>query len=369
MTDSRATASRTELLSLTIRDLRNFEGVSLSPGPRFNIISGFNGMGKTNLLEAVYLLGALRSFRTTTRADLVREGCERARVSGVFGGAAAGLECEVELSASSKKVRVGGKALGAYGGHFRNLPMVLFHPATMALAQGGPETRRRFLDRALFQADAPYPGRHRSYLTALASRNRLLKQRPVDRRVLEPYDVQLAEHGAVLVERRARFVTRISPLFEEAFGQISRGLRGAVSYEPKVAGEADALRTALADRFPVDEARGHTTVGPHKDDLALSVDGRPARRFASQGQQRMVVLALKIAETRALAAATERTPLLLLDDISSELDRERNTELFEFLSGAGGQVFITTTHLENIRIETDRRDFQVTDGRVGEIDR
>jgi DNA replication and repair protein RecF len=356
--------SRVTLTELKIKNFRNLSRLGLEPHARFNIVSGANGMGKTNLLEAIYLLGALRSFRTTTRADLIRHGEEGAIVQGLFSDAAAGMECAVEIGATSRRVRVDGKPPARGGNHFRQLPMVLFHPATMGLVQGGPDLRRRFLDRALFQAGSSYPELHRDYLRALAGRNRLLKQEPVDRRALAAFDPQLAELGAAVTEERRRFTEDLKPLFIEAFSRVSDGLEARISYRAKVPGGVKELLAAYRERQRRDEARGYTSAGPHGDDLEIDIGGRPARRFASQGQQRMLALALKIAETRALTTATGRIPVLLLDDVSSELDRVRNTRLFEFLDGVGGQVFITTTHVSHILIEGERADFEVRDGAV-----
>jgi DNA replication and repair protein RecF len=352
-----------QLDALRLNDFRNVERLELEPGPRFNVVFGRNGSGKTNLVEAIYLTGALRSFRTATSRDLVRHGAAEARVEALFGGAAAGLLCDVRIVETGRRVRVDGKAPRGDGGHFRALPMVLFHPGHMELAQGGPEARRRFVDRALYQADRIYPAEHRAYLRALASRNRLLKATAPDGAALEAFEAALVDHGARIVAARERFIAELAPLFAEALEEVSREEGGGIAYAPSARDEADLaarLRAARAE----DLARGFTTVGPHADDLDLQVKGRSARRFASQGQQRTAVLALKIAETRALAAATGRTPLMLLDDVSSELDDARNASLLAFLDGVGGQVFITTTHPKHVVVAGDRIDFEVDGGAV-----
>lgn len=319
-------------------------------------------MGKTNLVEAVYLLGALRSFRTSARVEMVRHGQESARVEGVFDGAAAGVRCRIAIAQNERRVRVDGKAVRPEGDHFRMLPMVLFHPGNLDLAQGGPLPRRRFLDRALFQISRPYPALFKDYGRALRSRNRLLKNRPVDRRALEPFDRQLASIGARICHQRSEFVGLLSPLFEETFEEVSGDSRAAAIYRPSVEGGAEEIARALVEALRNDIDRGYTTIGPQADDLELVVDQRLARRFASQGQQRAIVLSLKIAETLALTRSASRVPLLLLDDVSSEFDEQRNARLFQFLGGVGGQVFITTTSFETIRVAEQRTDFEVVDG-------
>jgi DNA replication and repair protein RecF len=349
---------------LELVNFRNFKTLELSPGARFNILSGSNGVGKTNLLEAIYMFGVLRSFRTTSRRDLILSGQDEARARGTFLGALAGLSCHIAITHTSRTVRADGKTVSATGGHFRSLPMVLFHPATMGLVQSGPDGRRRFLNRALFQAESDYPALHRDYIRALSSRNRLLKERSPDHRALSPFDEQLADLGAQIMAARERFLAELLPHFLKAFEKISLGLEAKLSYKPKVEGGREEILAALENGLAGDVQRGFTSVGPHGDDFQIDLGALSARKFASQGQQRMLALALKIAETNVLAKATDRIPILLMDDISSELDRDRNRELFSFLASVSGQVFITTTHLDHILIEEDRVDFQIQDGSV-----
>lgn len=360
---------RVQLDDLALSDFRNISSARIFPGSRFNVFGGKNGMGKTNFVEAVYLLGALRSFRTGSRVEMIRHGQKSARVEGVFSGAAAGMRCQIAIAHDERRVRVDGKTRRPEGDHFRMLPMVLFHPGNLDLVQSGPQPRRRFLDRALFQVSSPYPSLYRDYGRALRSRNRLLKDRPVDRRAIEPFDQQLASLGARICDLRAEFVGRLVPLFEEAFAEVSGTSRAEVIYRPKVEGGANEIARALAKAFKADTDRGYTAIGPHADELEIAVDEQPARRFASQGQQRAVVLSLKIAETLALTRITSRVPLLLLDDVSSEFDERRNNRLFEFLAGVGGQVFITTTSFETIRVDDQRTDFEVVDGVFTRLER
>ena len=353
------------LKELTLENFRNFALCELTFHPRFNIIAGRNGMGKTNLLEAVYFFGALRSFRTTVRRELVGHDAFEARARATFGAQSYGMVCELLLGANQRKLKIDGKTASAASEHFSKLPMVLFHPAAMDLVQAGPDARRRFLTRALFQAVPAYPELHRGYQRALASRNELLKQKSLDHRVISSFDRQLAHLGGRIVDARETFVSQLRPIFKRSFEEISEGLDAEILYRPKIAGDEDAYLGALSRSLGRDAGRGYTSLGPHADDLEIRIGGKPARKFGSQGQQRLTVLALKIAETRALSQATGRIPLLLLDDVSSELDRGRNKLLFEFLAKEGGQVLITTTHTDHILIREDRKDFEVEDGKIG----
>ncbi|MBN2528784.1 MAG: DNA replication/repair protein RecF [Deltaproteobacteria bacterium] len=354
--------NRVQLDELTLVNFRNIQKALLSPSPRFNVISGHNGMGKTNLVEAVYLLGALRSFRTSKRSELIFHDFPKSRVCGVFGSVHAGLKCDIDITDNSRTVTVDGKRMSASGHHFQMLPMVLFHPQVMELVQGGPDARRRFVDRALFQANGAYPGLFRTYTRVVANRNRILRDGCIDRRSLLPFDTQLADIGAQMVAMRRAFIDSMQPFFNDAVSAISDGQLGKLVYQPKIEGNSEAFLLALENRFQRDCARKYTTGGPHSDDVLFLLNGRDAKKFASQGQQRTLVLSAKIAETRALTQSTGKIPLLLFDDVSSELDRRRNRHLFDFLQGMGGQVFITTTHRDYIHIEGERSDFSVTDG-------
>ena len=350
------------LSGLTVERFRNIGRLQMAPKRRFNVISGKNGSGKTNLLEAIYFFSALRSFRTTFRREIIQRGEEATRLSGVFEGAATGLNADIELSSTVKKIKKDGKEVTDICEHFSKIPMVLFHPANMALIRGGPTERRRFMDRALFQAVKAYPSISSDYQRVLSSRNRLLKEGRSDPRMTGPFDAQLAALGAKIIEERKRFIGATAEVFKQAFSTISLGLKGDLEYKPDVEGGETEIRNALEKGLTRDLQRGFTARGPQADDLEVTIKGLSARRFASQGQKRVAVLAMKIAETVALQNVTQRIPIMLLDDISSELDRERNRELFGYLSSVGGQVFITTTHLDHVLIESDRSDFEIENG-------
>jgi DNA replication and repair protein RecF len=243
--------------------------------------------------------------------------------------------------------------------------MVLFHPGDLVLASGAADKRRAFLDRILEQMDPIYASTLASYEKALRSRNRLLKQDDADPRSIRAFDAILSKAGAVIGQARQRLLDDLGPRVERSFRDVFAGDTPLeVRYLPRVAPNEGAMEEALRRSFDKDRARGFTAEGPHGDDLELRLRGVGARHHGSQGQHRTIVLALKTAELDLLTARTGRVPILLLDDVSSELDRSRNRRFFELLSQAGGQVFLTTTHPEFILLEDDRVDFQVDAGRV-----
>ena len=346
---------------------RNLGRTELAPGPCFNVIYGDNGAGKSNLLEAMWYLAALRSFRGAKTADMIALGADAASLDARISGEAAPRTFRVELDRSrARRMSLDAKRPRSIGTWHAALQMVLFHPGDLALASGSAEPRRAFLDRVLEQMDATYASALASYQKALRSRNRLLKSGDVDRRAVGAYDEILASAGSVVGRSRRRVVEDLAPLTEKAFADVvGLELPLEVSYRPRVEPTVEAIREALARSFDKDLARGFTAEGPHGDDLALDVRERaPARHHASQGQHRAICLALKVAELDVLSRRTGRVPILLLDDVSSELDRTRNRRLFELLRRLGGQVFLTTTHPEYILLEESRVDFRVEGGRV-----
>jgi DNA replication and repair protein RecF len=338
--------------------------VSLLPGPRFNVIHGDNGQGKSNLLEALCYLSALRSFRGAPTSELIQEGADGAALEAQVTGEAAPRHYRVRLSrGSSRRVEVDGKRPRSIASYVSSFQVVLFHPGDMQLVSGSPELRRGFLDRVLEQYDPTYGSALSAYTKALRSRNRLLKADRPDRGAITAYDELLASAGAVVGQARERLVRELSPLVVKAFQDISgEGLSLSLGYVPRVAPEVEDIRRALRESLDKDLARGFTADGPHGDDLAFALDQSAAKHFGSQGQHRAIVLAMKVAELYELEQRVGRVPILLLDDVSSELDRSRNRRLFSLLSELGGQVFLTTTHPEFILLERDRQDFHVQAG-------
>lgn len=354
------------VLRIATRSFRNLAPLDLAPGPRFNVVFGDNGQGKSNLLEAIHLASTLASFRGAGAKELIAHDRDSAIVA--LEVSASPLPRTLKVKLDRKKPR----ALALDGKRPRTklawldvAPTVLFHPGDLALAQGSPENRRSLLDRVLSEVDPIYASTLDGYQRALRSRNRLLKADVVDRRAITAFDPHLASSGAVLGRARKQLVGELAPVAEKVFDEIvGEELPLAISFAPRVPAEEDALREALARSLEKDLLRGFTAEGPHADDVRLEVAQRGAKHNASQGQQRALVLALKVAELDVMARAKGRMPVLLLDDVSSELDRTRSARLFALLSRLGGQVFLTTTQRELITTLGERLDLRVEAGRV-----
>lgn len=360
------------LLDLRIRDFRNIASASLEPGPRATVIVGPNGQGKTNLLEAVYFLTTLKPLRSARLAELPRFGESSCEVKGSFRLGPVEREVGVRVADRQRVATVDGKVAQDLEDYFGGLAVVAFTPDDLAVVKGGPELRRRFLDRAVFNRFPAFLQESRRYMHALRSRNRLLKE-GADRETLEAFDLPLAAAGARIVRRRWQMLDELAPRFTEVLRQLSGGrLEGEMRYQTVAQQEeieeegelVDRLHEELQRKLPFDRARGFTSVGPHSDRLHLLLGGKAARSFASQGQQRAIVLALKIAEIENLREQLGFQPLLLLDDVSSELDRERNQQLMTYLNACDGQVLLSTTDASLVEgcVGPDSHFFEVEGG-------
>jgi DNA replication and repair protein RecF len=352
------------LTRLRARGFRNLQPLELEPGPRFNVLHGDNGQGKSNLLEAIDYLGSLRSFRGAAASDLIEKGTEQAELAAELHGESVPRQLRVTLSRTeARRVGLDGKRPRTRAQYLAAVQTVLFHPGDLQLVVGSPELRRNFVDRLLEHFDVTYGSSLEAYERALRSRNRLLRAERPEPSAVRAFDELLASAGAVIGSTRARLLGEMAPRVQRAFEEVSGGQHLLeLRYEPRVTPELDALRAALRGSLDKDLLRGFTAEGPHADEIAITLDGHLARRFGSQGQQRAIVLALKVAELHELTRRVGRVPILLLDDVSSELDPSRNRRLFELLSGLGGQVFLTTTQPTLIRLDGERVDYEVHAG-------
>jgi len=356
-----------QLHALETTDFRNLRSVTLAPHPRFNVLSGDNAQGKTNLLEAVYLLGTLRSFRASKTEELVAFGAARAQVRARVRKRGLERRLEVALSPGHKSARVDGKSARGTE-YFGGFNVVLFAPEDLRLPRGAPAGRRRYLDRAVWNGHPAYLAEAQTYDRVLRSRNALLRD-GADPSLLSVYVAQLCAAAVPIVTRRRALVEALRPRMARAFERLTgTGLPLAVAYVGALSGEGQAIADQLAERLEADRrrdaARGSTSAGPHADDLELLLEGRPARLYASQGQTRALVLAMKIAEIEHLTERLGDAPVLLLDDVSSELDATRNAQLFDFLRQVECQAFITTTHPAHVMITEERLDFQIVNGTI-----
>jgi DNA replication and repair protein RecF len=333
------------------RPLRSLDGVRIELGPGILSLVGPNGAGKTNLLEALYFALTGRSFRTSDRREMIPFGGRFARAE-VTVRAEHGAEHRLLASVSREDGRRhlldGSPAEPAVLARQRP-PVAVFSPDRLALVKGPPAERRAHLDRYLAARWPARAGLRQGYGQALAQRNALLARLSAGGSTagLDVWDAALAEAAEALVAARAEAVAELSGPFSEAAAEL--GLEGGatIEYAPRASGSVEEIRVGLSERREADLRLARTSWGPHLDELKIDLAGRALRRYGSQGQQRAAVLALIFAEREALLVAREVAPLLLLDDVMSELDPGRRECLVERLSG-GGQALITAAAEESV---------------------
>ena len=353
--------------------MRNLRPLALEPRERFNVFSGDNGQGKTNLLETIFVVAALRSFRTARLTDLIAFGAERARLGARVWKDDLVRVYDVELAHGARKVTLDGKAARPLARYFGGFNVVVFTPEDLALPRASPGDRRRFLDRGVFNLRTDYLGTAQDYERVLKTRNTVLRQvsdgaldRTRSEDLLAVYDQQIAEIGARVIAARRGFLDAVRGELTPAFSAITRtGREASARYVVRSGAETvDEILAKLRDARAKDFATGATQVGPHRDDVVFELDGRDAGTYASQGQLRATMLAWKTAELSVLGRAHGDLPILLLDDVSSELDPKRNEFLFEHLADLAGQCFITTTDPDHVLLRQHRADYRIAKGEI-----
>lgn len=357
--------------TLNVRGLRNLVNVDLELGGRFNVLAGDNGQGKTNLLEAIYLIATSRSFRTSKLSELLGSPGEVASIRAQVRESDEVRIQSVGLRAGLRSVRIDGKKPATLAAYAVRTPVVVFHPGVLSLTVGSGAERRKLLDRVALYVSPSSLADVEAYVRALRARQRVLERRSESASDLADWEELLVRHGLAVSQARGRAADRLGPHASHAFARIGPAdVQLTVQYHRSAPEDADAFRTMLVQSRREDRLRGSARIGPHRDDLTLHLGHHPVRGIASQGQHRAVVLALELAEMQVIAEARGVRPILLLDDVSSELDRARTAALFHALHAEeGGQVIVTTTRPELVATksaynEPDRRDFTVVGGQV-----
>ena len=352
--------------SLECSDFRNFEQLKIEFSEGINIFYGNNAQGKTNLLEAMFLISTTKSHRGVKDRDLIRFEKDEAHIKTILYKGDIDYRVDMHLRKSkSKGIAINGTRLKRASDLIGLLNIILFSPEDLSIIKNGPAERRRFLDIELCQLEKNYLNDLTRYTKSVEQRNKLLRaieQNPGIESTLDIWDEQLILNGAKIIERRKKFIEEMNEIIPSIHEQLTGGREKLkLKYLPNV--EAEELKNKLKNHRKIDIFQKMTTVGPHRDDFEFEGE-IDYRRFGSQGQQRTCALSLKLAEIEIVRKMTGENPVLMLDDVLSELDVHRQNDLMKTIGGL--QTFITCTGLEefvNGRFSMDRV-YRVENGTV-----
>lgn len=371
-----------ELLELKLNNFRNYQDLAVTFSPGVNVFLGPNAQGKTNLLEAIYVLALARSHRTTSDKELIGWEGKEAMVSGVVRRQYGKVPLSLAFTSKGKKARMNHLDQAKLGTYIGQLNVILFAPEDLALVKGAPTIRRNFIDREFSQMSSKYLYIANQYKGVLKQRNQYLKQlqskQAKDMLYLEVLTDQLTSFASELIVRRIQLIKKLGAAAAPIHADITQGgetLRIAYvsQLNEEELGDKQVIKEAMTQRFERLQSRevmmGTTLLGPHRDDLHFDVNGHDVATFGSQGQQRTTALAVKLAEIDLMKQETGEYPILLLDDVLSEIDTNRQTHLLTAMQNKV-QTFITTPSLSDVarQLINEPKVFNVRAGQLVETD-
>lgn len=361
------------ITNVELQDFRNYENLNIKFHPNVNLILGNNAQGKTNLIEAIYLSSLGKSFRTSNDFEMIKFGSKFFRIKVQAEKKNEDVCIEMAVSKESKAVKLNGHKIKKISELLENVYIVVFSPEDLKIIKEEPEKRRKFIDRELCQIRPMYFNNISRYKKVLLQRNTMLKENAPKISLLEIWDQELVEYGSKIIMMRAEFIKKLDKISSEIHKNITNSKEKLhVQYEANVPfmsnleEQKNIFLEKIQTNIEKDLVRRNTSVGPHRDDLKISINGIDIRKFGSQGQQRTAALSLKLAEIMLIKEETEEDCILLLDDVLSELDEERQNYLINSLSNI--QLFITSAELSEKVKGTlpEGKTFYVENGHVEE---
>ncbi|WP_425629318.1 DNA replication/repair protein RecF [Cellulophaga lytica] len=339
------------LKKLSLVNYKNFDSKEFDFDAKINCFVGSNGVGKTNILDAIYHLSFGKSYFNPIASQNIKHGEDFFVVDGLFFKNDREEKIICSLKKGAKKViKKNGKAYDKFSDHIGFLPLVIISPADRDLILEGSDTRRKFIDGVISQSNKEYLTALLKYNKILLQRNSLLKYFAVnhtfDKTTLSVYNEQLQEYGTIIHKERVAFLNEFIPIFKEQYAAISGGKENVtITYNSKLL-DKDLLQL-FNESLEKDRAVQYTTVGTHKDDLSFEINSYPVKKFGSQGQQKSFLIALKLAQFNFIKAQAKTTPILLLDDIFDKLDENRVAQIVSLVDDDNfGQIFISDTHAD-----------------------
>ena len=355
--------------NLKLKNFRNYENESVEFSEGLNVLFGRNAQGKTNCAEAVFYLCTGTSPRSKRDKQLIRHGCDFAEISATAEGRYGNVEISARITENSREVRINGNKITRNADILGNIYSVFFSPHELRLIQDGPDERRRFLNISISQLSKPYFVALSRYNKILEQRNNLLKNKDITLvyDTLPVWDEQLCKYAAVVAYKRAEFISMLSPIAEDIHSELTDGEEKLIiSPEKKYKGDekqlSERLFAELSANYERDIRLGFTASGPHRDDIDILIDGNDAKAFASQGQTRTAALSIKLAEVEIFKTLSGEYPVLILDDVLSELDLPRRKKLTSRTQGL--QTILTCTHAERVLYKKQVNKIKIEGGKV-----
>ncbi len=339
------------LKKLSLINYKNFEAIDFEFDFKINCFVGNNGIGKTNVLDAIYHLSFGKSYFNPVASQNIKHNTDFYVIDGEFEKEKRQEKIICSLKKGQKKViKKNGKAYDKFADHIGFIPLVIISPSDRDLILEGSDTRRKFIDGVISQSDKAYLKTLLNYNKIVAQRNALLKyfalNHTFDSETLSVYDQQLHEFGTEIYKKRAAFLTDFIPVFKKRYATIANNDEAVtINYDSKL--KDNSLVDLLAQQLQKDRAVHYTSVGIHKDDLSFEIKNYPIKKFGSQGQQKSFLIALKLAQFDFIKEKAKTTPILLLDDIFDKLDEQRVKQIISLVDNDNfGQIFISDTHIE-----------------------
>jgi len=366
------------LKKLFLKQYRNISSDEFTFNPEFNFIYGKNAQGKTNLIEAIYYLAELKSFRTTNKNELIQKNALASNLTANFEKDELAWDISITLSSKERKVLLNNKAPKNRKEYYELIPLILFEPRHIYVFRDSPSKRRQYLNRALYIQDVSFLSLLKDYEKALSQKNRLLKDNG-DPSLITIWNDKLVSLGAEILFKRLQWFKDMKVFLEEEYKSLSHtgevfhlnyvSTIGSFEESTTLAEIEVAYKEKFIERSFDEQLRRETLVGPHRDDFISLLDERSVGDYGSQGENRSAVIALKLAQLKMFAQKYKKTPLFLLDDVASELDEDRCQYLFSYLRDEKTQVFLTTTenHIKNDTYKGHANSYLVENGSVSQI--
>ncbi len=358
-----------QIKKLFLQNFRNYEEEQFAFSQGLNVLFGKNAQGKTNCAEAVFYLCTGASLRIRHDKQLIRMGAEYAKITAEAENRYGKVVIEAIIRENKREIRINGSKIAKNADLMGHINSVFFSPGELRLIQDGPDERRRFMNISISQTSPAYYTALLRYNKILDQRNALLKEKdvPMVLDTLPVWDEQLCKYAATVIKKRVEFLQKLAPFAKEYHAFLTDGeeelvLKPDRQYEGDEKEIAEKLLGRLANNYEKDLRLGFTTVGPHRDDLEVLINGVDAKGYASQGQTRTAALSLKLAEVRIFKELSGENPILILDDVMSELDLKRRKKLLGCI--ADKQTILTCTHAERVLYGAECNKIRIENGKI-----